>query len=129
MALHALPQIISIFIMDGEIMEKNTRKALKDAYKNRLRIGGIYRISCNNNSSNWVRASTDLQGIKNRFIFSITSNICPDKSMFPEWNQYGATAFSFEILDEIQQKETQTEQEFSEEVNTLLELWNEKEKD
>ncbi len=44
------------------------------------------------------------------------------------WLQFGADAFSFEVAEEIMKKDTQTEAEFSEDVNVLLEMWQEKEK-
>ena len=43
-----------------------------------------------------------------------------------EWAQYGAQSFTFEILEEIKKKDTQTEQEFMEDIGVLLELWTEK---
>lgn len=107
-------------------MDKQSRKALKEQYKNRPLIGGIYGVRCNTNLC--IRATADMQGSKNRFAFLISINSCPETSMMDAWNQYGSSAFSFEILEEIQKKETQTELEFLDDINTLLELWNEKSK-
>lgn len=104
-------------------MEYNTKKALKEKYKNRLLIGGVYCIKCNGPSNQWFRATTDMQSSKNRFAFSVSANSYPEACMIEAWNQFGASAFSFEILEEIQMKETQTEREFSQDVTTLLELW------
>lgn len=42
------------------------------------------------------------------------------------WKQHGASAFSFEVLEEIEKKEAQTDREFSDDVAVLLELWTEK---
>ncbi|WP_077611243.1 GIY-YIG nuclease family protein [Clostridium sp. Marseille-P2415] len=107
-------------------MEKLTKKALKEQYKNRVLIGGVYCIKCNGNINLWIRATTDMQGSQNRFAFSVSTDFCPETCMIEAWNQFGASAFSFEILEEIQKKETQTEREFSDDVNTLLEIWTEK---
>jgi hypothetical protein len=43
-----------------------------------------------------------------------------------DWKLYGASSFSFEILEEIHKKETQSDREFADDVATLLELWTEK---
>lgn len=43
-----------------------------------------------------------------------------------DWETFGGDAFTFEILEEITQKETQTEAEFREELELLGELWAEK---
>ena len=40
--------------------------------------------------------------------------------------RYGPLAFSLEILEEIQKKETQTERDFADEIDVLLKLWTEK---
>jgi len=66
-----------------------------------------------------------MQGIKNRFEFSVSINSCPETCMIKAWNQFGASAFTFEILEEMQKKETQTDREFSDDLNTLLEIWTE----
>lgn len=110
----------------GNQMESLSKKALKEQYKNRALIGGVYCVKCNGHSNYWTRATMDMQGSKNRFLFSVSNNSCPEPCMMEAWKQFGASAFSFEILEEMQKKETQTELEFSEDVNTLLEIWTEK---
>lgn len=107
-------------------MEKLSKKDLKEQYKNRVIIGGVYCVKCNSNSNLWIRATKDMQGSKNRFVFSVSTNSCPEMCMLEAWKQFGASDFSFEIIEEIQKKETQTEREFSDDVNTLLEIWTEK---
>ncbi len=46
--------------------------------------------------------------------------------MMDAWKESGASGFSFEVIEEIERNETQTDREFSDDVNTLLELWLEK---
>lgn len=107
-------------------MGKLSKKDLKEQYKNRVVIGGVYCVRCSGTDNRWLRATTDMQGSKNRFAFSVSINSCPETCMFGAWKQFGATAFSFEILEEVKKQETQTTREFSDDVNTLLELWTEK---
>jgi len=40
--------------------------------------------------------------------------------------KYGAEAFSFEILEEIEKKDSQTTDEFKEDLMVLEQLWAEK---
>ncbi|MGE4277250.1 MAG: GIY-YIG nuclease family protein [Lawsonibacter sp.] len=110
-------------------MEKCSKKALKEQYKNRTIRGGVYCIRCSGNHARWLRATTDLQGAKNRFTFSQNTNSCFEPCMAEAQKLYGASAFSLEILEEIQRKEDQTEREFSGDVDVLLELWTEKYKE
>lgn len=107
-------------------MKDISKKALKEQYKNRTCIGGVYRVKCRENSMNWIRSTTDMHGSKNRFDFSVLTNSCTETYMSEVWNQFGASSFSFEILEEIQKKETQSEREFADDVTTLLEMWTEK---
>ncbi|TCL38061.1 hypothetical protein EV210_10427 [Anaerospora hongkongensis] len=107
-------------------MNKLSKKDLKEQYKNRVIIGGVYCVECSAAGNRWLRATTDMQGAKNRFAFSVSTNSCPETCMMEAWKQFGATAFSFTILEELEKKEIQTAQEFSDDVNTLLELWTEK---
>ncbi len=107
-------------------MEKQSKKALKEQYKNRVLIGGVYCIKCKDSGNIWIRGTTDLQRSKNRFLFSLSTNYCPEPCMADAWNQYGKSAFSFEIIEELCKKELQTDGEFSDDVDTLLEIWTEK---
>lgn len=107
-------------------MEHLSKKELKDQYKNRVLTGGIYRIQCSGDESYWLRTSLDMQGSRNRFAFSKSTDSCPELCMLKAWKLYGESAFSFEIVEELEKKETQTQRQFSDDINTLLQLWNEK---
>jgi hypothetical protein len=103
-----------------------TKKELKEQYKNRICIGGIYCVKCTESSKRLLRSTIDLKGSKNRFEFSLLINVCPEKSLIEDWKLYGASSFTFEILEEITKKETQSEKEFADDVATLLEIWSER---
>jgi hypothetical protein len=107
-------------------MEKHTKKELKEQYKNRSVIGGVYCIRCNGNGRMWIKSAKNLYGQKNRFEFSVMINSCPEADMYSEWSQYGAKTFSFDVLEEIEKQETQTDREFIEDIGILLEMWIEK---
>ncbi len=107
-------------------MDISSKRALKAQYKNRTIVGGIFCIRCEAAGEAWIRATTDMQGSKNRFAFSSSTNFCPEACMAQAWKQHGASAFSFEVLEEIEKKEAQTDREFSDDVAVLLELWSEK---
>ncbi|WMJ83292.1 GIY-YIG nuclease family protein [Oscillospiraceae bacterium LTW-04] len=107
-------------------MDAHAKKALKTQYKNRTVIGGVFCIRCEAADAAWIRSTTDMQGSKNRFSFSCSTNSCPETCMAQAWKQHGASAFSFEVLEEIKKKEAQTDREFSGDVAVLLELWSER---
>lgn len=107
-------------------MDKLSKKELKEQYKSRTVIGGVYCIKCNSNGRKWIKSTMDMTGQKNRFDFSVSINSCLEPSMRLEWKQYGPKSFSFVILEEIKKGEIQTEREFADDVDTLLEMWVEK---
>lgn len=111
---------------DGEIMQKESQKELKEKYKNRVRIGGVYCIKCKDTNDLWIRGTKDIHSSKNRFAFSVSMNSCPELCMADQWKLPGPGAFTFEILEEIEKEDTQTEGEFEEDINSLVEYWNEK---
>jgi len=43
-----------------------------------------------------------------------------------DWNEYGKQIFMFEILEEYEKKETQTLEEFNNDIRVLEEMWLEK---
>jgi hypothetical protein len=108
-------------------MNHLSKKDLKEQYGNKVIIGGIYCIKCLGSDKLWLRTTTNLQGAKNRFAFSLSTNSCPEPCMRKAWDIFGAAAFFFEPLEEMKKKNTQTEREFADDVDALLELYREKE--
>ena len=106
-------------------MDPSKKRELKNGYKEKAVVGGIYRIQCNGNHRAWLKSTRNLSGQQNKFEFSLSINSCPEPGMRAEWVQYGAQSFSFTILEQIQKKETQTDQEFSEDIQILLNMWME----
>lgn len=107
-------------------MEKLIKKKLKEQYKNRTVTGGVFCIKCNGNGRMWIKFTKDMEGQKNRLAFSISTNSCPEPSMLDEWNLYGARSFSFVVLEDMKKGEMQTEGEFTNDIELLLEMWIEK---
>jgi hypothetical protein len=103
-----------------------TKKELKNRYKNRVVIGGIYCITCKGNGRTWIKTTRDMRSQLSQFQFAMSTNSCPQPGMYEEWSKYGAEAFSFTVLEEIQKGEKQTDSEFLEDIHTLLEMWHEK---
>lgn len=102
------------------------RRELKHNYKEKRDLGGIYRIECGGNGRVWLRSARDLRGKLNRFQFSVSTGFCPETEMLREWEEFGPQSFSVTVLEELEMGKTQTNREFSDDLDALLQLWLEK---
>lgn len=107
-------------------MDKDKRKELQNAYKNRTVTGGVYCIRCSGNQRVWLRSTTDIEGMRNRVLFSLKMKGAPEPAMLSECNEYGWDSFSFTVLEELKKGDIQTDKEFADDVAALLEVWLEK---
>lgn len=108
------------------MMDKQKKKELQNIYKERKITGGICAVKNTANGKMLLSAVANLQGYKNRFEFSKMTDGCLDKRIEKDWNEYGKDAFELEVLEELDKKEVQTSKEFSEDIETLKEIWLEK---
>ena len=107
-------------------MEKQDKKELVSAYKERKVIGGIYAIKNTVNGKKLLLQSADLKGAENRFNFAKETGGCIHLKLQNDWGVLGAGVFEFEILDELEKKDIQTPKQFKEDLEELLEIWMEK---
>lgn len=105
-------------------MEKDRKKELLAAYKERPEIGGIYIIHNLENGKMLLQSTPNLQGDKNQFDFAIKTGGLVHMKMQADWEKYGKEAFSLEVLDELKKKPEQTVKEFREDLKLLLEIWS-----
>ncbi len=108
-------------------MDAKRKKELMEAYKNRTVIGGVFCVQCSGNGRKWIRSTVDMNASKNRFMQSVQLSGCPEPAMMREWKEYGTESFSFEPLEELKKKDTQTDLEFKAAIKELYEKWLEKE--
>ena len=98
------------------------RKELINQYKNRIEIGGIFAIK-NRVSNKWyVDSSPDLAAAKNRFDFMGDSYM----KIANDYKAQKGMGFVFEILEELQKGQSQSDKEFQDDLALLKTIWLEK---
>jgi len=102
------------------------KRAMRAAYKERIKLGGVYRIVNGKNGRYMLFSAANLEGAKNRFAFSKNTNTCIFLKMKQDWDAYGADVFEFEVLEELKMGKEQTDQEFAEDLEVLLGMWAER---
>lgn len=100
-----------------------TRKAITQAYKERKLHGGVYTITNTVSGKYLIGHAADLASVRNRFQFALMTGSAVDPRLRQDWNELGATAFAFQVLEELEQQPDQTRAEFLDDLKTLEQLW------
>jgi hypothetical protein len=101
----------------------NRRKEIINEYKERKLHGGIYKINNTLSGKYLIGYAANLKSIQNRFQFAITTGSTLHPKLKKDWEEFGAQAFSLEILEELKQRSDQSQAEFMEELELLEQLW------
>jgi hypothetical protein len=107
-------------------MDKQNRKELLTEYKTRKVTGGIYSIKNTVTGKFLLLNTVNLQGSKNRFDFSQKMGGCENLKLAADWKEYGSGAFILEVLEEIDKGDSQTQEEFKDDIKLLYSMWLEK---
>jgi hypothetical protein len=104
----------------------NRRKEITNAYKNRKLHGGVYIINNTVNGKYLIDHVANLQSAQNRFQFAITTGSTLHPKLQKDWKELGAQAFTFEVLEELEQKPEQSQSAFMDDLAVLEQLWRTK---
>jgi hypothetical protein len=106
--------------------KKKTRKELLQEYKERTITGGVYAFRNAINGKALIQSTGTIDKAKSHLDFSKSTGSCVHPVLANDWTAYGAEAFSLEILETLDKKDTQTNEEFMEDIKALEELWRDK---
>lgn len=79
--------------------ESFDRKAALQAYKERMIRPGIYAVRLRSTGQAWANSAPDLDAIKNGLWNRLNEGRHLDKGLQAAWNQHGASAFDYVILE------------------------------
>jgi len=102
------------------------RKTLLNEYKQGKIIGGIYRVTNTRNGMYLLGYATNIQAKQNGYNFMVSTGSCLDYRLKKDLTAFGGKAFIFEILESLEKKKEQTQDEFTDDLKTLEQIWSEK---
>ena len=102
------------------------RKTLINEYKRGQIIGGIYRVTNTRNGMYLLDYAPNLQSKQNSFNFMVSSGSCLDYRLKKDLTAFGGEVFIFEMLEALEKKQEQTQDEFMDDLKMLEQLWSEK---
>jgi hypothetical protein len=102
------------------------RKELVSQYKERRLCGGVYRITNERNGKHLLSHAVDIKAVQNRHRFLVTTGTCVYHKLRDDWQECGAEAFLFEVLEELEMKEGQSRDDFEGDLLALEQLWRER---
>lgn len=103
-------------------MKPQNKKDLLAAYKQRKQIGGVYAVTNTNTGKSLVLASAEIGGIQKRYEFAQMTGGCFHPKLQRDAETYGNGAFTFAVLETLEKKDTQTDKEFADDLDMLLQL-------
>jgi hypothetical protein len=86
-------------------VKTEARKLAITDYKKRIAVAGIYAVRCGMADEVWVGRTSDLDKIENRVRFSLRTGSHINRGLQDAWSTYGDAAFSFEILERLEEEE------------------------
>jgi hypothetical protein len=82
-------------------MDKQTRRQAVSDYKERKVPPGIFAVRCAATGEVWVGTSPNPEQQKNRIWFALRQGGYPNAALKAAWTAHGEAAFSFEVLEAI----------------------------
>ena len=84
-------------------MDKARRKELQQQYADRKQPTGVFAVRNSASGEVWVGHSKNLDVQKNSLWVWLANNISPNADVQASWKKHGADAFSYEILEHIEE--------------------------
>ncbi|MBL8015840.1 MAG: GIY-YIG nuclease family protein [Ignavibacteria bacterium] len=83
---------------------------------------GVFRLKNTVNKKIFIEGSVNLEAVWNRHKMQLKSGRHPNPELQKDWNKYGESKFTYEILKEIKHSETE-HINYNMEVNTLVDSY------
>lgn len=104
----------------------NNRKALTREYKERKLLGGVYTITNTVSGKYLLGHTASLASVRSRFEFAVKTESAVHPRLRADWAELGGQAFALDVLEELEQRDGQSQTEFLTDLQTLEDMWREK---
>ena len=99
-----------------------SRQEIKREYKERKKPAGIFQVKNIRNGKVLLGSSLNLEGALNRHRFELEVGSHRSKELQRDWNELGADAFVFEILEEVKVRDV-PHFDLGDELTLLEQIW------
>ncbi|MFT3892329.1 MAG: GIY-YIG nuclease family protein [Anaerolineales bacterium] len=103
-----------------------SRKEINREYKERVKPAGVYQVKNLSNGKVLLGSSLNLEGPLNRHRFMLKIGSHTNKELQQDWNELGPDQFTFDILEEVQQRKDDPSFNLKDELTLLEMIWLEK---
>ena len=100
----------------------SSRREIAKEYKERRQQGGVYTITNTVNGRYVIGYVANLESVRNRFQFALTTGSAVDPRLRADWVALGAGAFTLAVVAELEQREGQSQAEFVNDLRALEQL-------
>ena len=83
-------------------MDKQSRREIARAYKERKVPIGIFSLRCGPTGETWVGSSRNLDGAANAVLLGLKMGSHRNKAMQAAWTAHGADAFSYAVVETLE---------------------------
>lgn len=104
----------------------NRRKELIEQYKQMKPDMGIFWICSQATNKCFIETSQNLKGKMNSTLFQLNAGSHPIQELQREWTASGADQFNIEILELLKYDKDETKTDYTEELEILRLMWEEK---
>ncbi len=102
-----------------------SKRDIKREYLERKKPAGVFQVKNSANGKVLLGSSLNIEGSLNSQRFMLSSGQHRNATLQKEWNEYGADAFVFEILEVVNAKDDPNFN-LSDELTLLEQIWLEK---
>lgn len=106
--------------------DTRSKKEKLRAFRAEPETGGVYAIRNTANGRSLILSTTTISKASGSLEFSKATGSCVHPLLAADWKSFGPGAYTLEILETLERKDSETDAEFAGEVRALADLWRER---